>query len=209
MNEQARGIVLFGEVVGSRRDPAAASAWLRRLCGELDESYAAERLAAFGFTQGDELQGLLAQGADPLRAVLMAGLHDDRWTMRWVIAAGLVEPGSGPATERTGSAFLLARDALAERSRRRDGLVMVTGDPSADRLLDDLAPLLAEMLGALSPRQRLVARLMLVDDLRQAEVADHLGISRATVSVTAARAHVRSIGRLVRAIRTLFAGANS
>src|SRR4051794_35889749 len=63
-------IVLFGDVVGSRRAPAAAAAWLRRLAAELDRLYAAEALASFGFTQGDELQGLLTASADPVRAVL-------------------------------------------------------------------------------------------------------------------------------------------
>jgi DNA-directed RNA polymerase specialized sigma24 family protein len=127
--------------------------------------------------------------------------------MRWAVAAGPIEPGSGPATEWSGDAFLEARRIIDEARRRRDGLLVLTGDPAADRLLDDLAPLLAEMIDGLSRRQRVVARLMLVDDLRQAEVAERLGISRASVSVTAARGHVRSLGRLVRAIRTLFSEA--
>ncbi len=202
---QRQAIVMFGDVVGSRRDPGASSTWLRLLCGELEEVYGRDRLASFGFTQGDELQGLLAPGADPLQAVLMAGLHDEPRRMRWAVAAGAIEPGTGPATERTGEAFLRARDAIEEARRRRDGLRIVTGDRRADVLLDDLAPLLAEMLDGLSRRQRVVARLMVVDQLRQAEVAEGLRISRASVSVTAGRAHVRSIERIVRAIRTLFA----
>ena len=51
-----------------------------------------------GLTQGDELQLLLAPGADPFRAVLRAGLHPDALPMRWAIVAGGIDPGSGPAT---------------------------------------------------------------------------------------------------------------
>jgi len=51
------GIVLFGDVVESRDDPEGSSAWLRILCGILEDRYApADRLAGFGFTQGDELR---------------------------------------------------------------------------------------------------------------------------------------------------------
>ena len=50
--------MLFGDVVESRDDPEAASAWLRTLRALLEGIYAPpDRLAPFGFTQGDELQG--------------------------------------------------------------------------------------------------------------------------------------------------------
>ena len=66
------GLVLFGDVVESRRDSVASTAWLRDLVAELDGTYGDRRLAPFGFTQGDELQGLLAPDADPLDAILRA-----------------------------------------------------------------------------------------------------------------------------------------
>ena len=57
---ETRGFVLFGDVVRSRTDAPASTAWLRDLIGELEQTYApGERLAPFAFTQGDELQGLL------------------------------------------------------------------------------------------------------------------------------------------------------
>ena len=84
------------------------------------------------------------------------------------------------------------------------GLVVESGDPPTDELLDDIAPLLAELLGDLTLRQRVVARLLLVEGLRRSEAAARLGVSRATVSVAAERAHVRSIGRLAAAIGRLF-----
>ena len=202
------GIVLFGDVVESRDDPQTSSAWLRTLSRDLEERYPpAARLAGFGFTQGDELQALVAPSADPFLAVLVGTLHERALPMRWAVAVGEVAPGSGPATERSGPAFLSARETLIEAKTRRDRLLVRTGEAGADRLLDGLAPILGEMLADLTPRQRRVAWLVLVENLRQAEVADRLGVSRATISVAHARGHIRSIGRLVAALRSLVSAA--
>jgi hypothetical protein len=201
----SQAIVVFGDVVHSRRDPAASSAWLRSLCVELQAMYGNETLAAFGFTQGDELQGLLRPAADPLGVVLRAALDEHAWPMRWAIAVGSVEPGYGPATQRTGEAFIAARAGLEQTRRQRSSLRIVTGDHAVDVLLDDLAPVLGSALENLSPTQRRVARLILIDGLRRFEVADRLDVSRATVSVAASRGGVPSLERLSRAIRNLLA----
>ena len=198
--------VLFGDVIRSRRNATGSTTWLRTLTAELTHVWPAEvQLAPFEFTQGDELQGLLAPDADPLLAVLRASLHPERRPMRWVVVAGEVDPGTGPATQRTGPAFLRARDRLAEASKRGDNLLMSSGDPHTDSLLDRLAPLLAELLGDLTERQVAIGRLLVIEGLRQSEVADRLRVSRATVSVAADRAHIRSITRLASALRELFA----
>lgn len=198
-------IVLFGDVIRSRRDATGSTTWLRTLASELEDAYPAEsRLADFEFTQGDEIQGLLRPDADPLAAILRAWLHPERRRMRWVVVAGEVDPGTGPATQRTGPAFLRARERLAEATSRRDGLLMSTDDPSTDRLLDDLAPILAELLADLTPTQRAIGRLLLVEGLRRSDAAERLDKARATVSVAAERAHLRSIGRLAGALRILF-----
>ena len=205
MTPPATGIVLFGDVVDSRRDPGS-TAWLRSLRADLDAAYPRpERLAAFGFTQGDEVQGLLGLAADPFRGVLRAGLRPDARALRWAIVAGPVEPGSGPATERTGTAFHVAREVLARAKAQRLGLVAITGDTATDALLADLAPLLPALLDELTPRQREIGRLIIVDELRRAEAAERLHVSRATVSVIADRGHVRHLQGLARAIATLFA----
>jgi DNA-binding CsgD family transcriptional regulator len=199
-------IVLFGDVIRSRRNATGSTTWLRTLTAELSDVWPPQaRLAPFEFTQGDELQGLLAHDADPLLAVLRASLHPERHPMRWVIVAGDVDPGTGPATQRTGPAYLRARERLAEASARRDNLVMWSGDPRIDALLDRLAPTLAELLGDLTERQVAIGRLLIIDGLRQSEVADRLHVSRATVSVATDRAHIRSITRLASALRELFA----
>jgi predicted XRE-type DNA-binding protein len=199
------GLVVFGDVVGSRKAGPASTAWLRSLVHELDEAYGDERLAPFAFTQGDELQGLLRSTADPLEAVFRAALReeDEPPAMRWVIAAGLVEPGSGPATERAGPAFLEARSLTSAVRRHRDLLAVRSGDPATDDLLDDVAPPLGRLLADLTDRQRLVGRLLLVERLRQSEVADRLEIARPTVSVVADRAHVRDLQRLRHAVVSL------
>jgi DNA-directed RNA polymerase specialized sigma24 family protein len=203
------GLVLFGDVVGSRRDSAGSTAWLRELVAELDAAYGAERLAPFGFTQGDELQGLLVPTADPLTAVLRAALGPSGRRMRWVIVRGEADEdatGTAPATERTGPAFVVARQAIEAARTGHERLVILTGQAEVDSLLADLAPALVDMLDGLTLRQRTVARLALIEDLRQSEVADRLHVRRATVSVSFNRARVRSLQRLVAGIRRVYAG---
>jgi hypothetical protein len=198
------GLVLFGDVMRSRRDAPAATAWLRTLAAHLDHSVPSDdRLAPFEFTQGDEIQGLLCPETDPIEPILRAALHPDALPMRWVVVAGAVDPGHGPATQRSGPAFIAARDRLAVAATRRERLAVVTGDPATDDLVEGLAPLLGELLADLTDRQREIAWLLLVERLRRSEVAERLSVSRATVSVAADRAHLRSIGELARVIRTL------
>ena len=199
-------LVLFGDVIRSRRDSPSATAWLRTLTADLTKAYPAEdRLARFEFTQGDELQGLLAPVADPLVAVLRSALHPRRVEMRWVIARGDVDPGRGPATQRSGAAFLRARERLVAAGARRERLAVVSGDAATDELLDGITPLLGELLAELTPRQREIGWLLLVEGLRRADAADRLKVSRATISVAADRAHLRSLGDLASVTRTLLA----
>ena len=97
-----RGIVLFGDVIDSRREPERASAWLRSLRAALERAVpSGERLAPFGMTQGDELQGLLVADAEPFRAILVGCLDERALPMRWVVSAGrsiraTVRRSSGP-----------------------------------------------------------------------------------------------------------------
>ena len=157
-----------------------------------------EAIAPFAFTQGDELQGLLAPGRRS------AARGADRRAGRGTPADALGRRGrarsrpgrvgrpSGRARRSTP-----ARALIEATARTRDGLAMRSGDDRADGLLADLAPLLAELLDDLTARQREVARLALVEHLRQADVAERLDVSRASVSVTWGRGRIRSIDRLV------------
>lgn len=204
MSAQTPGIVLFGDVVDSRRDPGATT-FLRSLCAELEAAYPRDaRLASFGFTQGDELQGLLATGADPFAAIVRAALRPDARPMRWAVVVGGLERGTGPATQRTGPAFHAARDLLARARTQREGLLVLTGDAAADAILGDIAPLLPALLDDLTPRQREVGRLLLVDGLRRIDAAERLGVTRATVSVVAERGRLRHLGQLARAVGAIF-----
>jgi hypothetical protein len=197
-------IVLFGDVVRSRVDAPAATAWLRTLRADLTDAYPeSDRLAPFEFTQGDELQGLLGPTADPTRAILRAALHRDRLPMRWVIVRGEVDAGTGPATQRSGAAFIAARERLATAVAHRERITAVRGIAWIDDLLDGTAPLLGELLDDLNDRQREIGWLMLVEGCRRSEVAERLGVSRATISVAADRAHLGELGGLARVVRTL------
>jgi hypothetical protein len=197
-------LVLFGDVIRSRRDSPAATAWLRTLRADLSSAYpSADQLAPFEFTQGDEIQGLLAPTADPTIAVLRSALHPEALPMRWVVIAGEVDAGQGPATQRSGPAFIAARERLAAMVARRERLAVGSGDPATDELLEGIAPLLGELLADLTVRQREIAWLVLVEGVRRSDAAERLGVSRATVSVAADRAHLRGLGDLARVVRTL------
>lgn len=127
--------------------------------------------------------------------------------MRWVVVAGEVDPGHGPATQRSGPAFIAARERLAAAAVRREVLAVVSGHAATDALLEGLAPLLGELLADLTDRQREIAWPILVDGLRRSEAAERLRVSRATISVAADRAHLRGIGELARVVRTLLGRA--
>jgi hypothetical protein len=205
--EETRGLVIFGDIVGSRRDSVGATAWLRALVDELNRTYASSSLADFAFTQGDELQGLLPLGADPFDAVLRASLSETARKMRWVCILGGVDPGEGPATQRTGTAFLGARRAIEAARAGHDRLLVVTGQAESDALLNGMTPALMDMLDDLTPTQRVVARMALIDGLRQSEVAERLGKRRATVSVSFGRSKVVPLEHLVDALRKVYAQA--
>jgi DNA-directed RNA polymerase specialized sigma24 family protein len=98
-----------------------------------------------------------------------------------------------------------AAAALDAAAADHDLLVVRTGDADADALLADLAPVLGRLLDDMTPSQRRIARYLLVDGLRQAEVAARLGISRASVSVAVGRARLHEVGLLLRAVRATWA----
>jgi hypothetical protein len=199
--EEERAVVLLADVAGAHRNRAEEAVWLLELAATLAETYGVERLAAFELTAGGELVGLLSADADPLVAVLRAALGQGARPVRWVCAWGVVEPGDGPAARRTGPAVTAAQEALENARVSRERLVILTGNPGADALLAGMAPALVDLLDGLTEHQRVVAGMALLDGMRQAEVAERLGIRRATTSVAFGRARVNSIGRLCEAMR--------
>jgi len=201
------GICLFGDVVGSRARASVATAWLERLRDRLERT-CPERLAAFEFTQGDEIQGLLPIDADALGPVLdaMVRPHDGPRAaprMRWAITAGRIDPGDGPATRRTGDAFLAARRLITAAHHDGDGLRCATGDAAADGLLAQVAPVLASLVDRMTDRQREVLHLHAIEGLRQEAIADRLGVSQPAISGVLARGGARDVARLTAAVRAL------
>lgn len=225
-------IAIVGDDAEDRHGDPLEPGRLEAIARLLDAAYPVGRLAGFTMS-GSGFTAVLSAEADPLLAVLLVGLLDDAPRVRWSIAvtgpsgvrrgddsfvgaggavvgavgaaAGPAVGAAGPAVGAVDAALDRARDALDRARVRRDHLVVRTGEPCADRLLDAIAPLLAGLLEDLTDRQRSVARMLLLDGLRQADVAEALGVSRATVSVMAGRGRVRSIERLAGAIRVVTA----
>src|SRR3954449_10866677 len=132
--------VVFGDVVGSRGDPGTTE-FLRALRDDLEAAYGPRRVAPSGFTQGDELQLLLAPGADPFQAVLRAALRTDARGFRWAIVAGGGGAGAGAAAGGAGRAVLRAPAPPPRARRRRDGALGagIPRRPRAPRASQDAA----------------------------------------------------------------------
>ena len=62
---------------------------------------------------------------------------------------------------------------------------MRTGESAADELLAGMAPALVDLLDGLTDRQRAVARMALLDGLRQSEVAGKLHVGDNTIELPA------------------------
>ena len=116
--------------------------------------------------------------------------------MRWVIARGQVDAGEGPATQRSGAAFIAARDELARAAARGDALTATTG---VDRADDDPRRRRAGPRRAARGSDRSPARDRLADPRRGApaigrcraarrEPGDHLGRGPSRASAVDLRA---------------------
>ena len=86
---------------------------------------------------------------------------------------------------------------------------MRTGSEDADALLADLSPVLGRLLDDLTSSQRRLARLLLIEGVRQADAAETLGISRASVSVANGRARIHEIDLQLRAVRACWAAGRA
>ena len=99
----------------------------------------------------------------------------------------------------------VASEALEDAAHAGPGLARFTTGVFVGASPGEYRELLADLLGDLTDRQRAMARLMLVDGLRQSEVAERLEVSRATISVMAERARIRRIEGLLHAVRRIVA----
>ena len=204
---EVRAVIVIGDDIEERSGGPVSRARLRALAAALDDALPRGRLAGFS-VGGGRLVGILAPEADPIRALIAGALvGDDAPHVRWALVEGVLDPGRGGIARRAERLLVEARRSVELARTRRDRLIVRTGDEGADRLLDGIAPLLIDLLDDLSDRQRVVARLLLVDGLRQADVADALAVSRATISVMVGRGRIRSIERLAGAVRAVVLAA--
>ncbi len=176
-----KGILVAGELVSGR----ASQAWLADFAAQLNGS---DGWRAFELLGGREIVGTLPFESDPLALIVEAALRPGAERMRWLVSWA----------DLAGS-----RKLLADMRTMHDRLLIRTGLETADRLLAGMSPALMDILDSLTERQRVVARLALIEGLRQHEVAERLGIRRATVSVSFNRAKVHSIAGLLAAMRSL------
>ena len=207
--EETAALILLGEVAGSHHDGSGSTPWLRSLASELDEAYGPERLAPFEVSEGGVLAGRLTWTADPLVAVLHGALGSGSPPLRWICVRSCPDTLDGAAGDAGLPGSAAAFEALKVARVGHEQLVLRTGRADIDRLLADMTPALVGMLGDLTARQRDVARMALLEGLRQSEVAQRLGVRRATVSVSFARARIQSLAALVSAIRRVFSSAGS
>ena len=197
--------VLFGDVVDSRADPGA-SAFLRALRDELEAAYGEPPARARRVHPGRRAPAPARARRRPVRrgparrappGGPRAPLGGGRRRGAAGVRAG--DRAHGARLHRGARAARAREDAARgparrdRRSRPRTPCCWTSGrcSPRCSRELTD--------------RQREVARLLLVDGLRRAEAAERLGVSRATVSVIAARGRVRHLAALASPLARTFA----
>ena len=131
---------------------------------------------------------------DPFPALLEAWLDPATPPARWAVVVG-----SDARADAALHAAAAAHELLAVR----------TGDPGADARLADLGPVLGRLLDDMTTSQRRLGRHLLVDGVRQADAAEILGISRASVSVARGRAHIHEIDLLLHAVRVVWSAGRA
>jgi hypothetical protein len=131
---------------------------------------------------------------DPFRALMAAWFDPATPPARWAVVVG-----GAPEADAALNAALSARELLVVR----------TGRPEADALLADLSPVLGRLLHDMTPSQRRLGRYLLVEGIRQADAAERLCISRASVSVAHGRARIHEVGLLLRAVRACWTGGRA
>ena len=208
-------IAVLVDVVGSRTLGIDHVAWLEDLAESLNVHYSGRGnlLADFARTRGDEIEGLLAVGADPFDAILLGSLGHRVGTkvvpVRWVAAAGMVRAGSGPASRRDGQALWAAQDALTalrERDAEPYGIELRTGSPSPDEILSHLVPWISEELRGLTDNQRrLIAQRLRAETaamtLAKLRFGAKVDVSLEAVRKTLASSRVRRFDDLVAVAR--------
>ncbi len=164
------------------RAGATRPAWLDALRRTLGRRLRAPSAWPIRVHPGRRDPGPAAPAADPFLAVLLSTLAAARrrrtpcrgcagWS-----CCGAVDPGRGTSHAPHGRR-IPACAGLARPGPRRPGRPAVSTRATRARMHIWLArhPLLAAIIERMTDRQRLIARLALVDGLRQSEIADAAG----------------------------------
>ena len=190
--------MIFGDVVRSRRDATGCDGLAADAGGgpRRRRIPPADRLRRSSSPRATSSRACWRRAIDPTRGDPAGGAPSRAPADALGRRGGRRRPRQRPghAAERRG--VHRARASGWPRQRPAGTARVVSGDPADRRAARRRSRRSsAELLDDLTDRQRVIARLILVEGLRRSEAAERLGVSRATVSVAADRAHVRSIGR--------------
>ena len=183
MNDPAH-IVLIADQVGSRRAPDAVPAALALLAG-------VDTVLPFERTAGEEIQGLLPDGAAAVRALTLL------WRVgAWSIGVGIgavEEPLPESTREARGGAYLAARRAI-EGSSSVAARLRIGSDAASARDGETVLWLVEPLV-----RGRTVASWEALDlslaGQSQAQIGERLGITQGAVSRRLARAYAPEVDR--------------
>lgn len=159
------------------------------------------------FFRGDSWQALLMEPGHFLRAcvVLRASLKgaNEHWDTRIAVGlGGATKINKARTSLSAGEAFLLSGRALDGMSMSESKLV-VRGPDGAWSTLNAWTQLCSAIIDGWTVKQAQVAALALSQapqTMRQAEIADHLGITQQAVSKSAAGAQLQAISDVCRAL---------
>lgn len=178
--------VLTADQVDSRSSADRVAAMIDALnSGPVHPVLAADR------TAGDELQILVAGGADALALIL----HLTR-TGQWSVGCGagaVNSPLPGNIREATGDAFIAARRAV-DRAKKRPTRFALETEPATPHAADGeaLIDLLLALRARRSPEGWELHDILDGTDLTQADAAQRLGISPQAVSLRARAGELRT-----------------
>ncbi|HWM33634.1 MAG TPA: DNA-binding protein [Pseudolysinimonas sp.] len=157
-------------------------------------------------TAGDEIQAATRDAGTAL-AILLRLTRDGRWSVGLGIG-DVREPLPDATRAMTGTAFILARDAVeeAKKSPTRFALAIEDGRLPDAALLQPLIDLLLLLRARRSPEGWEVAD-MLGDGRSQAQLAETLGVTPQAVSLRVRKAQLHTERAAIAALTELLAAA--
>lgn len=181
--------VITGDIAGSKRagEPDRWLGSLKRVLGEYGNSP-----GTWEIYRGDSFQAEVKEPADALLAALRikaAVKCEKDLDVRMAIGIGRREYDAPAVTERNGEAFVNSGGRFDLLTSEKRKLAIRTSDPDWDRDMDLYLQLASTFMDQWTPHSaEAVAVLLAEPELRQAEVAERLGIAQSSVSDRLSRA---------------------